>query len=163
MLLARLCCEGTLISRLGKVIMNNRSLVKTSPVFFGLLLLMIHGPFPIHAGDLTVQSSNLFSGSGNCEECHAPNYPNLKALVTPRGEDISPVSFWRPTMMANAAKDPYWQAKVSAEVDTNPKLQALIEDTCSTCHTPMGRTEARLQGISPYGGSSTKTYSNRLP
>jgi hypothetical protein len=150
MLLARLCCEGTLISRLGKVVMDNRSLIKAAPVFFGLLLLMIHGPFPIHAGELPVKSSKLFSGSGACEECHAPNYPNLKAMMTPEGEDISPVTLWRPTMMANAAKDPYWQAKVSAEVEENPKLQGLIEDTCNTCHTPMGRIEAKLQGINSY-------------
>lgn len=49
-------------------------------------------------------------------------------------------------MMANAAKDPLWRAKVSAEVAANPGLQSAIEDKCTTCHAPMGRTEAKEEG-----------------
>lgn len=49
-------------------------------------------------------------------------------------------------MMANAAKDPLWQAKVSAEVAANPGLAEAIEDKCTTCHAPMGRLEAREAG-----------------
>ena len=31
-------------------------------------------------------------------------------------------------MMAHSAKDPYWQARVTAEVAANPQLQTLIEN-----------------------------------
>jgi hypothetical protein len=53
-------------------------------------------------------------------------------------------------MMANAAKDPFWQAKVTAEVLAHPQLQELIEDKCITCHSPLGRTEAIYDGENSY-------------
>jgi hypothetical protein len=49
-------------------------------------------------------------------------------------------------MMANAARDPYWQASVRAEVLELPDYQAIIEDTCATCHLPMGRTTLAASG-----------------
>ncbi len=52
--------------------------------------------------------------------------------------------------MANAAKDPFWRAKVSAEIAANPGLQAAIEDQCTTCHAPMGRTDALSNGATEY-------------
>ncbi|MCB0287314.1 MAG: hypothetical protein KDE57_11705, partial [Calditrichaeota bacterium] len=99
---------------------------------------------------MPTDSSTIFSGSGNCALCHTPGEPNLNALVSPTGEDISPPTFWRSTMMANAAKDPLFRAKVSAEVAENPALQAVIEDKCTTCHAPMGRTEAHANGAAFY-------------
>jgi hypothetical protein len=66
------------------------------------------------------------------------------------GSDISPVTLWRSTVMANAAKDPVWQAKVDAEVSVHPSIQSIIEDKCTTCHTPMARTEAIAAGASAY-------------
>ena len=53
-------------------------------------------------------------------------------------------------MMANAAKDPYWQAKVESEVNANPQIQAQIEDKCAPCHMPMGRTQAIYDGADGY-------------
>jgi hypothetical protein len=47
-------------------------------------------------------------------------------------------------MMANAARDPYFRAKLSAEVENAPHLQQVIEDVCGTCHTPMARTQAKV-------------------
>jgi len=102
------------------------------------------------AQSLPTQTSTLFSGSGNCATCHAPGFPNTNALKGPNGEDISPVTLWRSTMMANAAKDPFWQAKVTAEVAANPHLQSIIEDKCTTCHAPLGRTEAVFNGAAAY-------------
>jgi hypothetical protein len=49
-------------------------------------------------------------------------------------------------MMANAAKDPFWQAKVASEVDSNPHLEEVIEDKCATCHMPMAYTQANVDG-----------------
>ena len=54
------------------------------------------------------------------------------------------VTDWRSTMMANAARDPYWQASVRREILDHPKLTAAIEDKCATCHMPMARYLAHV-------------------
>ncbi len=53
---------------------------------------------------------------------------------------------WRSTIMANAARDPYWHAAVRREVTDHPNAQAAIEDKCSTCHMPMARFDAAAAG-----------------
>ena len=53
--------------------------------------------------------------------------------------DVSIDATWRSTMMGNAARDPYWLATMRAEVIRAPAYQAIIEDKCATCHTPMAR------------------------
>ncbi|MBN1351660.1 T9SS type A sorting domain-containing protein [candidate division KSB1 bacterium] len=102
-----------------------------------LILVVICSTLP--AQELPTATSNLFSGSGICALCHVSN---SGVFLTHDGKDISPVTLWRSTMMANSSKDPLWQAKVTTEVVEHPALQAVIEDKCTTCHTPMGRTEA---------------------
>ena len=67
-------------------------------------------------------------------------------LRTPSGEDVSIGGSWRASMMANAARDPYWQAGVRREVTDHPTLSAAIQDECAACHMPMARTEARASG-----------------
>jgi mono/diheme cytochrome c family protein len=62
------------------------------------------------------------------------------------GADVSIDSFWRSTMMANAARDPYWQAAVRAEVLSNPEIRETIEDNCATCHMPMARSSLSAAG-----------------
>jgi hypothetical protein len=80
-----------------------------------------------------------FSGSGNCAFCH-------DALMDEAGNDVSINSHWRSTMMANSAKDPLWQAKVSSEVERNPSLKSTIEEKCSRCHMGMARYQAMANG-----------------
>ncbi|HET9268444.1 MAG TPA: hypothetical protein VFO31_09775 [Vicinamibacterales bacterium] len=53
---------------------------------------------------------------------------------------------WRGSMMANSARDPYWQAAVRREMLDHPKAQAAIEDECSICHMPMTTFAARAAG-----------------
>jgi hypothetical protein len=65
-------------------------------------------------------------------------------ISTPSGEDISIGFAWQPTMMANSARDPYWQAAVRRETVDHPAARAAIEDECSICHMPMARYEAKL-------------------
>jgi hypothetical protein len=60
-------------------------------------------------------------------------------MVDQADVDVSFDAAWRSTMMANAARDPYWQATVRSEVLTNPEYEEIIEDTCATCHMPMAR------------------------
>jgi hypothetical protein len=57
--------------------------------------------------------------------------------VDEAGNDVSNGEYWRSTMMANAAKDPYYLAGVSINVARYPEYRAAIETKCSTCHTPM--------------------------
>ncbi len=104
----------------------------------------------VYAQSLPTQTSNIFSGSGNCQLCHEPGPPNNNALRDANGNDISPITLWRSTMMGNAAKDPLWQAKVTAEVTAHPQYQDFIEDKCTTCHAPLGRTEAHYNGAQYY-------------
>jgi len=99
------------------------------------------------AQSLPTETSILFSGSGNCALCHIAGGG---AFTTQAGTDISPTTFWRSTMMANAARDPLWQAKVTAEVAEHPALQTVIEDKCTTCHMPMGKTEAIHNGAAHF-------------
>ncbi len=80
-----------------------------------------------------------FSGSGTCTLCH-------ERLSDEAGADVSLTTAWRSTMMANAARDPVWQAKVSSEVARFPALQAVIEEKCVTCHMPMAKTQAEVEG-----------------
>jgi hypothetical protein len=90
----------------------------------------------------TVLSSFMtadFSGPGTCVLCH-------EGLRDEEGTDVSLTTAWRSTMMANAAKDPVWQAKVSSEVARFPALQEVIEEKCVSCHMPMAKTQAEVEG-----------------
>ena len=92
------------------------------------------------SGDsLAIEVGELFSTSGSCAVCHTN-------LTDDSGDDVSIDSFWRATMMANAARDPYWQAAVSAEVLDLPDLADAIQEKCSTCHMPIAHTTAADMG-----------------
>jgi len=93
------------------------------------------------------ETSNLFAGSGVCQTCHAADGV---VFTTSTGRDISPITQWRSTMMANAAKDPLWQAKVSAESAAHPALQSVLETKCTSCHCPLGKTEAFYNGAGSF-------------
>jgi mono/diheme cytochrome c family protein len=81
----------------------------------------------------------LFQHSSQCVVCHSD-------LSAPDGSDVSIGTSWRATMMANAARDPYWHAAVRREVLDHPAAQAAIEDKCSTCHMPMAHVTAAAAG-----------------
>jgi hypothetical protein len=67
-------------------------------------------------------------------------------MQTASGEDVSIGFDWRPTMMANSSRDPYWQAGVRRETMDHPESKKAIEDECATCHMPMARYESKLGG-----------------
>ncbi len=77
-----------------------------------------------------------FQTSDRCVACH-------NGLSTPSGEDVSVGLAWQPTMMANSARDPYWQASVRRETLDHPESAAAVEDECSVCHMPMARFESK--------------------
>ena len=104
----------------------------------------MHGtptPVPVSAAAVALSgfTTDDFVGSGLCVMCH-------QALVDSTGADVSITNNWRSTMMANAAKDPAWRAKVASETARNPALQDLIEEKCAKCHTPMAETQAEALG-----------------
>jgi hypothetical protein len=84
---------------------------------------------------LSTFTTDDFSGSGQCVMCH-------EVLTDEHGTSVSITAHWRSTMMANAAKDPVWQAKVASEVERNPHLKEVIEKKCGSCHTPMAGEQA---------------------
>jgi hypothetical protein len=53
---------------------------------------------------------------------------------------------WSQSMMAEAAEDPYFRAKVVTEIEAFPEHEALIESKCLACHMPMGRRQATEDG-----------------
>ena len=85
------------------------------------------------------QGKELFQTSDRCFACH-------NTLSTSAGEDISFGTAWRATMMANSARDPYWQAGVRRELIDHPESRAAIEEECSKCHMPMASVESRAAG-----------------
>ncbi len=104
----------------------------------------MHGPAapPSAVGGtaLTTFSTADFAGSGQCVMCH-------EGLVDASGGDVSITTHWRSTLMANAARDPAWQAKVASEVARNPALADLIEKKCAACHVPMAEAQAEIDGL----------------
>ena len=99
-------------------------------------------PANCRAAALTTFVTDDFSGSGVCAFCHS-------RLVDKARNDVSNDAQWRSTMMANAAKDPLWQAKISAEVDLVPGglgLEQVIQEKCSRCHMGMARYQQLADG-----------------
>jgi len=85
------------------------------------------------------KANSAFSNAETCAQgCHESDGSEMDHL----GEDISPNTQWKHSVMANSVNDPYWQAAVEDESSTFPELSGFIEDTCTTCHAPMGRTHA---------------------
>ena len=99
-------------------------------------------------------SNSWFLGSGACEMCHGKS---SFALFDNAGNDVSPVSQWRSTMLANASKDPFWLAKVKHEGIENPKHKHTLENTCTRCHAPMGMINAFLNNSEEYTLDALKT------
>lgn len=93
-----------------------------------------------------------------CSDCHSRIYPpgtdaNWDGMrMAHRGEAPTPVdpaavgpySLWSGTMMAHAAQDPYWLAKVRFEARETPTAAAEIENTCLSCHAPAQQYTHRL-------------------
>jgi len=80
-----------------------------------------------------------FRTSDRCVACH-------NDLKTTRGEDISIGFEWRASVMANSARDPYWQGSVRRETIDHPESSAEIQNECSTCHMPVSHFLAESEG-----------------
>jgi len=106
-----------------------------------LLLMLSSSPLILlgrAADQHTKITKELFQTSDRCFACH-------NTLSTSSGEDISIGFAWRPTMMANSARDPYWQAGVRRESIDHAESKGVIEDECSKCHMPMARYQSKFE------------------
>ena len=122
-----------------------------------------HGPQEINFFrgnniELPLSDNGYFKASGNCDGCHGYD-ETMEANVDGEGNDISPITMWRGTMMANSAKDPFWKAKVSHEVAVNPQHQEALEDKCTSCHAPMGKYSFEEFNLGAYGMDDLETDS----
>ena len=81
----------------------------------------------------------LFITADRCMACH-------NGLITPQGKDASIGVNWRSSMMANSARDPYWQAAIRREALVHPTASAVIQNECGACHMPMHRFQANAEG-----------------
>ena len=106
----------------------------TRPCIILILFVMVLG-----TAAAAVRLPLLFITSDRCVACH-------NGLVTPQGEDVSIGADWRSSMMANSARDPYWQASIRRETLAHPTVKAAIEHECAACHMPMTRYQAKAGG-----------------
>lgn len=93
--------------------------------------------FSQHSADF---ESIHYSGSAQCTVCHDD-------LQDDAGEDVSIGDDWSASIMAQAARDPYWIAKVAAEMNNFPAQEDNLNDTCSRCHAPMANDAAKKDGV----------------
>jgi hypothetical protein len=102
------------------------------------------------AASLSSATSTRFAGSGLCASCHhADSSTNpVTNFDTLTGGQVDLTADWSGSMMANAARDPYFLAVVSAESAANPVHAGAIQDKCLTCHAPMAVYEAKQAGTS---------------
>lgn len=114
--------------------------------------------FPVEAGSRAARSvwanrnlpegretyANHFATSLSCDICHG-NVDTAENMRDEKERPVSPYQLWQSSMMANAARDPFWRAVVSAEVATNPEHADAIQQKCMRCHMPMLVTERKLE------------------
>ena len=93
-------------------------------------------PLPLHSFPPASQAqvppapTDDFRTADRCIACH-------KGVSTTDGTDVSIGFDWRASMMANSARDPYFQAAVRREIMDYPEAAPEIEGECSRCHMPM--------------------------
>jgi hypothetical protein len=89
--------------------------------------------------------SDRFVTSEACAQCHSSGDPDV--LRDSSGHDVSPPTLWRASMMANAARDPFYLAQTSYELSLRPSAKDAIESACISCHTPAATTDLQMNGM----------------
>ncbi len=98
----------------------------------------------------------FFANADRCAGCHGHD-PQGIASIDAQGKDINVVDDWRTTMMANSARDPFFRAKMAHEVLVAPQHRTAIENSCLSCHAPMGMHEERMLGHGPFTAAMLDT------
>jgi len=128
--------------------------VPTGPLSFacallGTLLIAAGGPSPAAVelrephrpsrAPVPPDPTDDFRTADRCIACH-------QGVSAADGADVSIGFDWRASMMANSARDPYFQAAVRREIMDHPEAAADIEGECSRCHMPMAAVAALQAG-----------------
>lgn len=81
-----------------------------------------------------------FRDAEACAQCHlvAEDTPVLHDATN---ANVSPVLLWRSSIMANAARDPYYLAVFAEELARAPEKAAATEKLCTRCHAPAASEE----------------------
>ncbi len=84
---------------------------------------------------LAAQDHARFLPARDCALCHT-RIPKPGGAWQDQAGWIGPSHLWQNSMMAHAAQDPYWRAKIAYEAALAPSEKAVIEDKCLRCHAP---------------------------
>src|SRR5690606_3529155 len=87
----------------------------------------------------------IVAHSNHCSGCHGHDLTGL-SLIDAEGHDVNIFDDWQISMMAFAARDPFWRATVAHEVHLYPSAQEEIEGTCLRCHSSLGLRQALHNG-----------------
>ncbi|MCA9609967.1 MAG: hypothetical protein KC619_30430 [Myxococcales bacterium] len=102
---------------------------------------------PTPLGPLPAPTSALldrFQTSQTCATCH--QWSGAGSLEDASGRDVSQYTLWRSSVMALSARDPYFLAALSHEIEEHPEATDTIEATCTRCHAGAGSVETGLTG-----------------
>jgi hypothetical protein len=119
--------------------MKNVLSVVSRLVAFTLLAL----PPASHSQSAPANPSDDFRTADRCANCHS----KLKTSKGPgiSNNDISIYLDWSASIMANSARDPYWQGSVRRETIDHPEASAAIQSECATCHMPLQSLQDKAQ------------------
>lgn len=103
---------------------------------------------PTLGSGFTAVTSSRFVGSGACAACHRTDTSvappvNVEAST---GQPMGLANDWGGSLMAHAARDPYFVAVVGAESALTPALATALQGKCLRCHAPMASVEAEASG-----------------
>lgn len=120
------------------------------PVFLAVMWACLVPPQITRAQSAAPPSAaDSFRTAARCANCHS-------RLKTSAGKDFS-ISFpWSASIMANSARDPYWQGSVRRETLDHPESSAAIQTECARCHMP-------LQALSDQAQNHPTEVFSRLP
>jgi hypothetical protein len=106
-------------------------------------------------------TTDRFATSGQCAQCHFAG-PETAVMHDAQGNDISPVFLWRSTMMAFAARDPYYLAVFGEELVYGDGKAAILGREgvgCTLCHQiadeGLGKTDS-------FGGGFVVGYERKI-
>jgi len=95
-----------------------------------VILACLAVPDTSHTQTAPQSPADDFRTAERCANCH-------NKLKTAKGEDVSIGLAWSASIMANSARDPYWQGSVRREVLDHPESSAAIQTECARCHMPL--------------------------
>ena len=122
--------SGSICSKRGPYAVSGRNEMPVRASMLAVLSAVVWASAAI-APPVTLRAQQPpFPASSHCFGCHN----NLK---TAKGQDVSIGSAWRASIMANSARDPYWQASVRREALDHEPAASSIENECATCHMPL--------------------------